>query len=85
MTSNKTAEKLYSFELHALPTGNFNFLKIDPDDPEARAFLCLPDLTETEVRVAYETQLGLKVELSDAQIEECITAARQKLKNNRDQ
>jgi hypothetical protein len=79
MTTNKTGEKLFRFELHALPTGKFNFLKIDPDDREAVAALCLPDLTENEVREAYNAKLGLTVKLSYAQIDERITTARQKL------
>jgi hypothetical protein len=68
-------EKLFLYVLRALSNGNYNFLKIDQDDREAPAQLCLPDMTVGEIRECYRTNWSL----SDAQIDARINAARRKL------
>jgi hypothetical protein len=73
--TNKLEEKLFRYQLHALPNGKFNFLKIDPDDPKAPKPILFPDKTQAEVREFYRTKWGY----SDAEIDERLRAAQQEL------
>jgi hypothetical protein len=67
--------KLFNYQLRALPNGKFQFLPVDVEDPKAPKGL-IPDKTEEQVREIYRTKWGY----SDAEIDERLRAAREKLK-----
>ena len=73
--TNKIEEKLFRYALRGLPNGKYNVLKIDRDDPDAYAELCLPDKTEHEIREWYRTMWNL----SDIEIDERIATAQREL------
>jgi hypothetical protein len=66
-------KKLFHYDLRALPTGKFQFLPVDSDDPRAPKRMS-HDMTETEVREVYRTQWGY----SDAEIDKRLWDAREK-------
>lgn len=54
--------RTYRYDLHFVPNGKYQFIKCDLTHPEFAGAMCVPELTESDVREVYRAKFDLDEE-----------------------